>query len=90
MCHTVTTLARDVKILSGRGFLMTHLGIMDMFPHTAHVESMALFVKEEAWLRPGITSDSSQFNLSLEDWVERFVRGLYLGSAEKLKSGRAD
>ena len=42
------TLARDVKILSGRGFLMTHLGIMDMFPHTAHVESMALFVKRGA------------------------------------------
>ena len=42
------TLARDVKILSGRGFLMTHLGIMDMFPHTAHIESMALFVKRGA------------------------------------------
>jgi 23S rRNA (uracil1939-C5)-methyltransferase len=38
------TLARDAKILSDRGFSMTHLGMMDMFPHTAHVESMALFV----------------------------------------------
>ena len=42
------TLARDAKILVDRGFSMTHLGIMDMFPHTAHVESMALFVKRGA------------------------------------------
>ena len=39
------TLARDARILIDRGFSMTHLGIMDMFPQTAHVESMALFVK---------------------------------------------
>lgn len=37
------TLARDSRILSDRGFTLTHLGIMDMFPHTAHIESMALF-----------------------------------------------
>ena len=39
------TFARDSRILSERGFEMTHLGIMDMFPHTAHVESMALFTQ---------------------------------------------
>lgn len=39
------TLARDAAILLGRGFAMTHLGMMDMFPQTAHVESMALFVR---------------------------------------------
>lgn len=39
------TLARDAAILLDRGFRMTHLGIMDMFPETAHVESMALFVR---------------------------------------------
>lgn len=40
------TLARDARLLSDRGFRLTHLGIMDMFPETAHVESMALFVKD--------------------------------------------
>jgi len=39
------TLARDAAILLDRGFRMTHLGIMDMFPETSHVESMALFVR---------------------------------------------
>ena len=39
-----TTLARDARILVDRGYSMTHLGMLDMFPHTAHIESMALFV----------------------------------------------
>ena len=42
-----TTLARDARILVDRGYSMTHLGMLDMFPHTAHIESMALFVKGE-------------------------------------------
>lgn len=39
------TLARDSRLILDRGFRMTHAGLMDMFPQTAHVESMALFVK---------------------------------------------
>lgn len=39
------TLARDVGLLADRGWKMTDAGIMDMFPHTAHVESMAAFVR---------------------------------------------
>ena len=40
------TLARDAQILCNeKNYKITHAGIMDMFPHTKHIETMALFTK---------------------------------------------
>ena len=38
-----TSLVRDSKIICENGYRLSHIGAMDMFPQTAHVESMAVF-----------------------------------------------
>ncbi|WP_114570030.1 23S rRNA (uracil(1939)-C(5))-methyltransferase RlmD [Exiguobacterium flavidum] len=42
------TQARDAKLLASLGYRLVEVTPVDMFPHTTHVESVALFVQAEA------------------------------------------
>ena len=43
-CHA-STLVRDAAVLNDAGYKLKAVGVMDMFPHTTHIEAMALFEK---------------------------------------------
>jgi len=41
-CHP-STMIRDAAVLMEAGYAITAAGVMDMFPHTTHIEAMVLF-----------------------------------------------
>ncbi|MEH2922481.1 23S rRNA (uracil(1939)-C(5))-methyltransferase RlmD [Samsonia erythrinae] len=43
-----TTLARDSNVLLTAGFRLANVAMLDMFPHTGHLESMALFLRDSS------------------------------------------
>ena len=38
-----STQARDTTILKEAGYVLTHYHLVDQFPHTSHIEGVALF-----------------------------------------------
>ena len=41
-CHPATMI-RDAEVLTKQGYKLSAVGVMGMFPHTTHIEAMALF-----------------------------------------------
>jgi 23S rRNA (uracil1939-C5)-methyltransferase len=41
-----STQARDAKELAREGYKLKKIALVDQFPHTAHIEAVALFVKK--------------------------------------------
>jgi 23S rRNA (uracil1939-C5)-methyltransferase len=44
----VATLARDARLLVQGGYSLAEISAIDLFPNTAHVETICLFTREAA------------------------------------------
>ncbi len=54
----VETQSRDLKLLKSNGYKVMHIQPVDMFPHTNHVESIALLTKDDVTIRVAKDSDA--------------------------------
>ena len=41
------SLGRDARLLNGRGYALERVRVLDLFPHTSHVEAVARFTRRE-------------------------------------------
>ena len=46
-CNPVS-FAQDAAVFDQAGFALSRVGIFDMFPHTAHVETMGVFRRSDS------------------------------------------
>ncbi|MFT5117655.1 MAG: 23S rRNA (uracil1939-C5)-methyltransferase [Kiritimatiellia bacterium] len=55
-----SSFARDTKLLIDQGYSLSRLGVMDMFPQTAHIELMALFTLSHPQKAPSAKLSAKQ------------------------------
>ena len=46
-CQTSTFVRDAAQLVQEKGYRLEKIGIMDMFPHTKHVETMGLFIRDK-------------------------------------------